>query len=57
METTALRPQTKRYVKADKPPAKDVSFKELEKRIMEARAEKKAGKLKQVNPKDIWGSI
>ena len=30
---------------------------ELKKRINQARSEKKAGKLKSVNPSDIWNSI
>lgn len=30
---------------------------ELEKRIISARKEKKAGKLKTINPKNVWESI
>lgn len=38
--------------------AEEVSaFPELEKKLTKARKEKKAGKLKTVNPKNIWESI
>jgi hypothetical protein len=68
METTIThRPKVRNRLQSGKTMGKDSSirveekenvfdFKELEKIIMEARVEKKAGKLRQVNPKNIWGS-